>query len=67
MLTHTDDASIKTALQVAGHYSAHIGLAPSFKLTGFLRKYHYHRYASSPYVTATHFAKFFSLHTFASM
>ncbi|EEC57300.1 hypothetical protein BACPEC_01808 [[Bacteroides] pectinophilus ATCC 43243] len=24
----------KNAIQVAGHYSAHIGLAPSFKLTG---------------------------------
>ena len=26
-------------------------------LTGFLRKYHYYGYASSPRVTATHFAK----------
>ena len=25
---------IKKSIQVAGHYSAHIGLAPSFKLTG---------------------------------
>mgnify|MGYP007002620606 CR=1 FL=1 len=25
---------IKNAIQVAGHYSAHIGLAPSFELTG---------------------------------
>ena len=47
----------KKSIQVAGHYSAHIGLAPSFKLTGSLRKYHYHRYASSPCVTATHFVR----------
>jgi len=26
---------------VAGHYSAHIGIAPSFKLTGFLRVNYY--------------------------
>ena len=32
-----------------------------------IRKYHYYRYASSPCVTATHFVRFFSLHTFASM
>lgn len=49
------------------HYAVHIGITPSSKLTGLLRKYHYYRYASSPCVTATHFAKFFSLHTFASM
>lgn len=49
------------------HYAVHIGITPSSKLTGLLRKYHYYRYASSPCVTATLFAKFFSLHTFASM
>ena len=31
------------------------------------RKYHYHRYASSPHVTATYFARSRSLLTFASM
>ena len=31
----------KKSIQVAVHYSAHIGIAPSLKLTGFLRKYHY--------------------------
>ena len=47
----------KKSIQVTDHYSVHIGLAPSFKLTGSLRKYHYHRYASSPCVTATHFVR----------
>ena len=36
----------KKSIQVAGHYSAHIGIAPSFKLTGFLRKYHYQKHVS---------------------
>lgn len=32
-----------------------------------IRKYHYYRYASSPHVTATYFARSHSLLTFASM
>ena len=42
---------------MAVHYAAHIGLAPSLKLTEFLRKYHYYGYISSPSVTATPFCQ----------
>ena len=57
----------KKSIQVAGHYSAHIGIAPSFKLTGFLRKYHYQKHVSLPRVTATHFARHSPLLTFTSI
>ena len=32
--SYLSSADNKKSIQVAGHYSAHIGLAPSFKLTG---------------------------------
>ena len=32
---------IKKSVQVAAHYTTHIGIAPSSYLTGLSRKYHY--------------------------
>lgn len=52
---------------MVAHYTTHIGLAPSTKLTEKLRKYHYQKYVSSPHTTAVYFAKYFSLQTLTSI
>ena len=39
---------IKKSVQVAAHYTTHIGIAPSSYLTGLSRKYHYQKYVSTP-------------------
>ena len=58
---------IKKSVQVAAHYTTHIGIAPSSKLTRFLRKYHYQKYVSLPRATAAHFARHPSLLTITSI
>lgn len=65
--SYLSSADNRKSIQVAGHYSAHIGIAPSSKLTRFLRKYHYQKYVSLPRATAAHFARHSPLLTFASM
>lgn len=52
---------------MAVQFPAHISLALSFLLTGFLRKYHYRKYGSSPHATAAFFARHSSLLTFTSI
>ena len=58
---------IKKSIQVAAHYTTHIGIAPSIHLTEIIRKYHYQKYVSSPRATAAHFARHFSLHALTSI
>ena len=65
--SYLSSADNKKSIQVTGHYSVHIGIAPSSKLTGFLRKYHYQKYVSLPRATATHFARHSSLLTLTSV
>ena len=57
----------KKHIRVTAHYTAHIGIAPSFQTDRKTRKYHYQRYASLPHVTATLFARHSSLTALTSI
>ena len=57
----------KKHIRVTAHYTAHIGIAPSFQTDRKTRKYHYQRYASLPHATAALFARHSSLTALTSI
>lgn len=64
---YTLSSADKITIQVAVQYSAHIGFAPSLNMTRFFLEVSLSQICFVPCAAATHFVKFFSLHTFTSM